>query len=237
MNSYTDRKISIALLDDHYIVLHGLKDLLARQDRFAITGAWTTSQQLLTELRRQPVDVVILDYQLAPADIDGLNLIKMIHRLYPRTAILMVSALYNPATVAQAMRAGARGFIGKNRPETEFEKAVLQVHEGGVFIEPDMAELMAAQQFHGKHLLSGRLNDENVSKSVTLAMLSPKEQEVIRCFLTGMTVTEIAVKFNRSKKTVSGQKSSAMRKLGIKADHELYIIQHELLTSTDPGAP
>lgn len=60
-------------------------------------------------------------------------------------------------------------------------------------------------------------------------MLSPKEQEVIRCFLTGMTVTDIAEKFSRSLKTVSGQKQSAMRKLGLKADHELFIIKDELL--------
>ena len=54
---------------------------------------------------------------------------------------------------------------------------------------------------------------------------------MIRCFITGMTVTEIAEKFNRSLKTISGQKQSAIRKLGLKADHELFIIKDELLKS------
>jgi two component transcriptional regulator, LuxR family len=80
-------------------------------------------------------------------------------------------------------------------------------------------------------LISGNYSEENVRQAVSLSALSPKEQEVIRCFLTGMTVTDIAEKFHRSLKTISGQKQSAMRKLGLKADHELFIIKDELLKS------
>ncbi|KAF0855677.1 hypothetical protein Y788_11435 [Pantoea dispersa 625] len=92
-----------------------------------------------------------------------------------------------------------------------------------------MTQRLAEQQHSGEILITGNLSADNVQRAVSLKMLSPKEQEVIRCFLAGMTVTDIAEKFARSLKTVSGQKQSALRKLGLKADHELFIIKHELL--------
>jgi len=58
--------------------------------------------------------------------------------------------------------------------------------------------------------------------------LSPREREVLRCCLDGMSVTEIAEKFARSVKTISGQKQSAFRKLGVRNDSELFKIENQL---------
>jgi len=58
--------------------------------------------------------------------------------------------------------------------------------------------------------------------------LSPREREVLRCCLEGMSVTQIAEKFARSVKTISGQKQAAFRKLGVRNDNELFKIQHQL---------
>jgi DNA-binding CsgD family transcriptional regulator len=52
--------------------------------------------------------------------------------------------------------------------------------------------------------------------------LSPREHEVLRCYLAGMSVSDIAAKFARSSKTISTQKQSALRKLGIRSDAELF---------------
>ena len=61
-----------------------------------------------------------------------------------------------------------------------------------------------------------------------LALLSAREQEVIRCYLDGMTITEIAEKFNRSIKTISTQKATAFRKLGITSNNGLFKIMKAL---------
>lgn len=231
MKTFSRNNVSIALLDDHFLVLRGLSDVLRENPDFDVVGTFSSSKELLNCIKNNPVDVVIADYELAPADVDGLNLIKTLTRLHPNVAILVVSAHYNPATVALALRGGAKGFIGKNRPFEEIRNAALEVSRGRTFIEPQMAQELANQQRHGEVLISGNYSEDNVRQAVSLSALSPKEQEVIRCFLTGMTVTDIAEKFNRSLKTISGQKQSAMRKLGLKADHELFIIKDELLKS------
>ncbi|MXP58522.1 response regulator transcription factor [Pantoea sp. Taur] len=231
MNISSRKHVFIALLDDHALVLRGLNDVLSDNPDFNIVGTFTSSNELLNCLKNTHIDVVIVDYELAPSDLDGLNLIKTLMRHHPTLSILVVSAHYNPATVALALRGGAKGFIGKNRPFEEIQNAALEVSRGRTFIEPQMAQELAQQQQRGEVLLTGNYNEENVQHALSLAALSPKEQEVIRCFLTGMTVTEIAEKFNRSLKTISGQKQSAMRKLGLKADHELFIVKDELLKS------
>ena len=59
--------------------------------------------------------------------------------------------------------------------------------------------------------------------------LSPREWEVIRCFLDGMSVSQIAAKFNRSLKTISTQKSTAYKKLGIQSDAELFKMRDQVL--------
>ena len=58
--------------------------------------------------------------------------------------------------------------------------------------------------------------------------LSPREREVFRCVLDGMSVTEIAAKFSRGITTISAQKNSAFRKLGIRTNNELFKIRHLL---------
>lgn len=231
MKTFRRYKVSIALLDDHFLVLRGLSDVLQENPDFDVVGTFTSSKELLNCIKTTKVDVVIADYELAPADVDGLNLIKTLTRLYPNVAVLVISAHYNPATVALALRGGAKGFIGKNRPFEEIHNAALEVSRGRIFIEPLMAQELANQQRHGEVLISGNYSEANVRQAVSLSVLSPREQEVIRCFLLGMTVTDIAEKFNRSLKTISGQKQSAIRKLGLKADHELFIIKDELLKS------
>jgi two-component system capsular synthesis response regulator RcsB len=133
--------------------------------------------------------------------------------------------------VALALRGGAKGFVGKNRELEVIQRAIESVYRGEIFIEDEMAQQLADKQRYGEALATGRLSKKSVQNALSLSALTPKEQEVIRCFITGMTVTEISEKFKRSLKTISGQKQSAMRKLGLKADHELFIIKEELLKS------
>lgn len=221
--------LRIVTLDDHAILLRGINDVLRDEAAFELVGSYTSSLQLLKGLQDMPVDVAIIDYSLAPDDMDGLNLLKTLQTRYPDLVVLVISALYNSATVALALRCGARGFIGKNFPPEELVNAIHIAGSGKIYIEPDMA-LQLAQLQDSTAFFEHRESHyrDAVKKAVTLSVLSPKEQEVIRCFLAGMTVSDIAEKFSRSIKTISGQKQTALRKLGLKADHELFLIRDSL---------
>lgn len=199
-------KVRIALLDDHAVVRYGLAARLAEEPDFQVVGMFATSKDMMAALRLAPADLLLVDFALGRNDIDGLNLIRALKVRFPQSRVLVSSSHDNPATVALAMKAGACGFIGKSRELSELIQAIRQVargHANAVDAPPAVSLAQSAQ-------------------------LSPREQEVLRCCLDGMSVTQIAEKFSRSVKTISGQKQAALRKLGVRNDSELFKIRQQL---------
>jgi DNA-binding NarL/FixJ family response regulator len=212
------------LLDDHEVVRRGLEALLAQEPYFEVVGSFTTSQELFAALQNNRVDVLIVDYSLGPSEVDGLNLIRALRVRFGAAKVLVVSAHYNAATVALAMRAGAKGFVGKAQGYKELAAAIRAVGGGKTYLSQDMAHEIAEEkdkpapaiEVTGERALTDDIK------------LSPREREVLRCYLDGMSVSQIATKFSRSITTISAQKSAAFRKLGIRTDSELFKIRHLL---------
>lgn len=223
--------LRIALLDDHAVVRHGLLELLREESDFRVVGAFSHSRDLMAALRVTPADLLLVDYALAPDDIEGLNLIRALCTRFPESKILVASAHCSPATVALALRAGAAGFVGKNQPLPELVAAIRTVARGRVYLDPGLAVEFA-------YLLSGVEVQDPLPPDADQAVaddplmrhidLSPREREVLRCCLNGMSVTDVAKKFGRSAKTISTQKQSAFRKLGIRTDNELFKMHRQL---------
>jgi two-component system, NarL family, captular synthesis response regulator RcsB len=223
MNKEFHRSIRIALLDDHPVVLHGVSGQLKQVTDMSVVGEFASGRDLLAALATQEVDVLIMDYSLGPKDIDGVSLLRMLRLRFPLLEILVMSGHGNPATATLAMRAGARGFIGKSRPMHELIEAIRSVAARRRYIDPGLSRSLRYEDGnapdideHGTMTLSGQ------------ASLSMREREVLRCVLDGMAVTSIARKFSRSVNTISTQKQSAYRKLGIRSDAELFKMQHSL---------
>lgn len=217
-------RLRIALLDDYDVVRHGLIVRLAEEPDFVVVGNFASSKQMVMGLRSSPADVLIVDYSLGTAEIDGMTLIRVLKSKFPESKILVLSAHYNPATIALALRVGASGFVGKSQQLSEIVHALRTVASGKTYLEPAMAHefsVVIGQRASGMEAVSG-------SMLLHGAPLSRREREVIRCFLDGLTVTQIAEKFARSAKTISTQKSTAFRKLGIRTDNELFKIRYKL---------
>nr|WP_198982170.1 response regulator transcription factor [Herbaspirillum sp. ASV7] len=225
----------IALLDDHAVVRYGLAMRLAEEPDLDVVGAFATSKELMAALRTVQADLLLIDYALGSNDIDGLNLIRALRVRFPRSKILVASAHHNPATVALAMKAGAGGFVGKSQELDELILAVRAVGRGRQYLNVAMVAALSsmqqaesgAGQSGGTHRLGGSAPPASRALS-ELSSLSPREREVLRCCLEGLSVTEIAEKFTRSVKTISGQKQSALRKLGVRSDHELFKIAYHI---------
>lgn len=223
----TARTVRIALLDDHAVVRYGLAGRLAEEPDFQVVGMYATSREMMAALRTVPADLLVIDYSLGVNDIDGLNLIRALKVRFPDSKILVSSSHYNPATVALAMKAGARGFVGKAQELSELIQAIRTIALGRVHLSNAMAaelsSMLSSDTSEGEK--SGAETSDSLSEN---SELSPREREVLRCCLDGMSVTQIAEKFARSVKTISGQKQSAFRKLGVRNDSELFKIQHQL---------
>ena len=215
------KRLQIALLDDHAIVRHGLVNRLVQEPDFEVVGVYARTRELLAGLAKAPAQVLLLDYVLGPSELDGVLLIRALRVKFPQCRILVFSTHHDAATVILALRVGARGFLGKSEDMGQLIDAVRLVASGVVYLSPDMAYRVAeatAVNYDGEV--------RNREDALRFVSLSAREQEVIRCYLTGMTITEIAEKFNRSIKTISSQKASAFRKLGVMSNNELFRIKH-----------
>jgi two-component system capsular synthesis response regulator RcsB len=218
--------ILVALLDDHAVVRHGLAARLAEESDLEIVGVYASSRELMQALQSKKVHVFVIDYALGNNDIDGLNLIRALKVRFPAGKILVSSAHFNPAIVAMALRAGAAGYVSKAQELTELVNAIRTVKEGRTYLSQEMMTQLSGVSAAGFADAGELMLDKGVLAKH--GELSPREREVLRCCLEGLTVSQIAVKFARSVKTISGQKQSAFRKLGIRHDSELFKVQHQL---------
>jgi len=220
------KRLRVALLDDHAVVRHGLVSRLGSESDIDLVGVYATSRDMLAGLQREPADVLLLDFALSPNELDGVSLIRALRAKIPDCGILILSIHHDPSTVSLALRVGARGFVGKDADMAEVVRAIRSVAAGAIYLNADMsyrvAEATTAPAKHG---------DDNDTDLLRGAALSAREREVIRCYLDGMTITEIAQKFNRSLKTISSQKAAAFRKLGVTSNNDLFRIKHTIESS------
>ena len=226
MNWSPKPALRIALLDDHALIREALSVRLSAETDFALHGVYATSAELLEALRQEELDLLVLDYQLGDGELDGLRLISLLRQRYPAMRVVIFSSAERPATVHMSIRAGASGFVGKSQNTDDLLKAIRVTALGRLYLSPTMAaeleKLPEPEALEGGDSLSSEPGLLNYSE------LSPKESEVLRCCLEGLSVNQIALKFSRSKKTISGQKQAAFRKLGIRTDAELFKLQAQL---------
>lgn len=201
------RRLRLALLDDHEVVRRGTALHLTRDVRFRIVASHAHSDGFIASLQQVPVDVAIIDLTLARGDRSAAELVPLLRRLFPRMPLLAF-ATWSPATrVKELINAGLSGFVGKAEPLDMLSEAIVRVFQGLSRVPPDC-------------LLPADCEE-----------LSRNEREVLDLLLTGLTVSEIALRRHRSVKTVSTQKVAALRKLGLRSAAEIYAMRPQTESS------
>ncbi|HHQ2636233.1 TPA: response regulator [Pseudomonas aeruginosa] len=195
----TSRK-KIVLADDHAIVLLGLREILEKDPRFLVVGEASTPTELVTMVESSEPDIVITDYCMpehgAYAYSDGVRLIEYLCRNFPRTRVLVFTMLSNTLVLSRLYELGVAGVVHKSAEHDELLMALAALRRGRVY--------RSKVQVPG----SGVAHINSVG-------LTLNELEVLRDFVMGLQPDEIAIKRKKSVKTISAQKLSAMRKLGV----------------------
>lgn len=218
--------IRVVVVDDHPLVRIAMSNSIQEHSSMTLVAMCKSSEELLPVLANEAIDVLVLDYILGNStETDGLQLIKQIRAHYPKLRILMYSAIESPALVQVVLKAGVKGYIGKSCEPEELMDAVIKVASGKRVLSRDLQYALDKFSVNEKSMqeyVAPREDNDKRDIDALIRDLSPRENEVVRCYLEGMSIQEIAIKFNRSRKTVSGQKQGALRKLGLKSDLELF---------------
>lgn len=205
-------KIRVILSDDHPTVLSGVRHELARVPTIDIVGSALGTDELLALLERGPCDVLITDYAMpGGAATDGLPLLRQLRRSWPAMKLVVLTTIDNPALLKEIAKTGVQGLLSKIDEVDHLIAATHAVYAGANYQSPSVREKLAMQE---------------ASTRVVEAM-TQREAEVIRLYVSGLSISEIAAQLNRAKQTVSAQKTNAMRKLGIERDADLFQYAYE----------
>jgi len=203
------RELKVVIADDHPVVLLGLREVIQRDERFILAGEALSSSQLVEQLALHQPALVITDFNM-PGDEtygDGLQLIEYLNEQFPAVKILVLTMVSNQLIISRLLEMGVAGVIAKSHIRDEIGKALNALANDRSYNAPAVPATSV--------LSNPKVIDERFST------LSPREVEVLRLVVAGSSVGDIARQLQRSVKTVSTQKVSAMRKLEVLNDHAL----------------
>ena len=191
--------------DDHPAVALGISHELNRVNTIKLVGTAANSTDLVAALDTQPCDVLVSDYVMPGGKHgDGLVLLSFLRRRYPALRLVVITMIDNPGIIHAIVKQGITCVLSKSDAMSHLIGAVHAAYVEGNYYSPGIKTIM-----------------ENDYSPTATRELTARESEVIRLFASGQTINEIAAQLHRSKQTISSQKSSAMRKLGIKRDADL----------------
>jgi DNA-binding NarL/FixJ family response regulator len=195
-----DGPVRVMLVDDHAVVRAGYRRLLADEADLVLVAEHADADAAYDALLALPagaVEVLVLDLSMPGRS--GLDLLRRAHQRWPTLALLVFSMHDSPAMVAQALQAGAAGFITKSSEPELLVQALRRVARGetGV-LSPDIAGALRSAAAEPPH-----------------QVLSAREFDVLRGLAEGLTLDQIADRLHLSSKTVSNHQTRIRQRLGL----------------------
>jgi DNA-binding NarL/FixJ family response regulator len=208
--------MNILIADDHTIVRHGLRHIIAAQAGWQVAAEAATADQVLPVLRRAEIDVVVLDVTLAGRS--GIDVLGNIRSEFPTLPVLMLSMHSEEQYALRCLRAGASGYIQKDGCANELIGAIKRVAAGHTYMSTAMTDQLAAELLRGP---SGLPHER----------LSTREFEVFRLIAAGRNTGEIAAALHLSANTVSTYRSRVLTKTGFRSNADIiaYAIRNGLV--------
>ena len=198
--------IRVFLVDDHAILLEGLRRQFEDAGDMRIVGQAGTAKELLAKVKASQADVVVLDLSLP--DGNGMMVIKDLKDMIPNIHIVVLTMYDHVRYAMSALETGADGFVVKGSAFDELLQAIRSASTGKTYVSADMSRK-----------LIGRIR-KGAGKSV-VETLSEREFEVLTMLSQGMPIKAVAETMHISSKTVTTYRARLMSKLGLNSSSDL----------------
>ncbi len=203
----------IIIADDHPVVRLGVRSLVEMQGRFKVVGECDNPDSLIRTIEHTPADLLLTDFAMPSGPIaDGQAMLSMIRRRSPALPVVLLTTFTNIPSLRIALNAGVRGIIDKSEPMERIPDALSVVLGGSIHLSPRLRDAMQAE---GEHT------------GTAAVRVSPKELEVLRLYVSGASVSQIATRLGRTVSTISRQRIMAMDKLGVRTEADLFTYAYE----------
>lgn len=186
--------IKLLLVDDHRIVLDGLRSLFDQDSQFEILGAANSAEEALVFLQKLRPDIVLMDYSMP--GLNGSQLAAIIKEKHPGVKRVMLSMHDEVVLVNQMLKEGVDGYLLKSIQQAELKMALRQIMDGYPYVSPEITRMMLSN-----------LNAEQPAE-----LLSERERQVLNLIAKEYSNKQIADQLFISERTVETHRKNIFRK-------------------------
>ena len=190
--------LKVLIAEDHTLVSQGLEVMLSMSDGLELAGVVETGEAAVERVRTEDVDVVLMDVNLGQG-INGIEATRQVKQDSPDTKVLILTMFTDPGTVAEAVKAGADGYLSKGASREHVVAAIHDVAEGRSVLDPNVTEGVFGR-------IGGR----------TRGALTDRELTVLQQLTHGKSTREVAEHIHVSEETVKTYLKQIFRKLEVR---------------------
>ncbi|NJO80557.1 MAG: response regulator transcription factor [Cyanobacteria bacterium RM1_2_2] len=211
--------IRLLLVDDQTLICQGLKAMLSLESDLEVVGIAHNGMAAVEQVALLQPDVVLMDVRMPV--MDGREATRLIVQQHPLVKVLVLSTFDDDQYIADAMRAGAKGYLLKDMPSEELAQAIRFVHLGYTQLAPGLMEKLMVKL--------PSVSSTTASKIPTgMIQLTPREQEVLYLISTGLTNRDIAQQLYISEGTVKTHVTHLLSRLNLRNRAQLAIYAHSI---------
>lgn len=186
----------ILLVDDHAILLDGIKNLLEKEEGLVVAAMAESAEKALEFLKTNEVDLIVTDFNMP--GMDGLSLVHTVKRIQPNIKTIILSMHDETHLVKEILRAGVNGYVLKKDTHKELLNAIEEVRNGRVYLSRDI----------NKILITNLQNPEEGR------LLTDREREILKLIAKEYSNKEIAEELFISERTVETHRKNIFKKTG-----------------------
>ena len=189
-----NQSTKLFLVDDHHIVLDGLKSMFDQDSQFTIIGTASNAEDAIKAIESNKPDILLTDYSLPGAN--GLDLCVQVKTKYPDVKRVILSMHDEGVLVKQILKEGVDGYLLKSIQQLELKNALLQIVKGMPYVSPEITRLVLS----------------DLSNEQPTELLSEREREILNLIAKENSNKQIAEKLFISERTVETHRKNIFRK-------------------------
>jgi DNA-binding NarL/FixJ family response regulator len=211
MDTASSERARVLLADDHVLVAQGVEMLLL--ECFCNIQIVTDGESLVEAATREPPEVIVSDISMGK--MSGLEAMRALRALGIDTPFVFLTMHADPELAAEAIEAGASGYVLKSSAGDELVRAIFDVLAGRTYVTPTLAARTIRASAHRAHATPG------AGRASTDAALTQKQREILTRVAQGLRSKQIAFELGLSVRTVESHKYAIMQELGVHSTVEL----------------
>ncbi|UEQ76370.1 response regulator transcription factor [Chryseobacterium arthrosphaerae] len=198
-----NKKINIVIVDDHPIVIEGLKMMLNSQPFFNVTETFTSGSEIIRFIQSHQVDIILLDITLP--DANGTDLCREIKKISPDTSVIMFSNRSERSIIMQSIQNGASGYLLKNTSISELAVCIKGALSGDIVFCNETKQIISRPP----------------QNDLPIPRLTKREKQILQMVAQGKTSNMIAEELFLSPLTVDTHRKNLLQKFQAKNSTEL----------------